>query len=116
MSDSQHSGRFLLIGALGAFFASLCCLGPFLLLLLGFSGAWLANLTVLEPYRPIFIIISLAGLFLAWKRIFRPITNCQPDKSCALPSARRWHIVTFYGVSLLILLALFFPYIFPLFY
>jgi mercuric ion transport protein len=116
MSESQHSGRFLLIGGLGAIFASLCCLGPLLLLLLGFSGAWLANLTALEPYRPVFIIVSLAALFFAWQRIFRPIPNCQPGESCALPSARRWHIVTFYCVSALVLLALFFPYIFPLFY
>jgi mercuric ion transport protein len=116
MSESQHSGRFLLIGGLGAILASLCCLGPLLLLLLGFSGAWLANLTVLEPYRPVFIIISLAALFFAWKRIFRPIPSCQPGKSCALPSARRWHIVSFCGVLALVLLALIFPYIFPLFY
>ena len=116
MSESQHSGRFLLIGGLGAIFASLCCLGPLLLLLLGFSGAWLANLTALEPYRPVFIIISLAALFFAWQRIFRPIPSCQSGESCALPPTRRWHIVAFCGVLALVLLALFFPYIFPLFY
>ncbi|TAK60764.1 mercuric ion transporter MerT [Methylobacter sp.] len=116
MSNSQHSGRFLLIGGLGAVFASLCCLGPLLLLLLGFSGAWLANLAALEPYRPVFIIISLAALIFAWQRIFRPIPNCQPGEPCALPPVRRWHAMIFYGVLVLVLLALFFPYLLPLFY
>lgn len=116
MSNSQHSGRFLLIGGLGAVFASLCCLGPLLMLLLGFSGAWLANLTALEPYRPVFILSSLIALFFAGQRIFWPIPNCQPGQSCALPPARRQYAVIFWGVVLLVLLALIFPYFLPLFY
>jgi len=70
MSESQRSRRFLFIGGLGAVLASLCCLGPLLLLALGFSGAWLANLTALEPYRPIFIILSLIALFLPGNAFF----------------------------------------------
>jgi mercuric ion transport protein len=116
MSESQYSWRYLFIGGLGAVLASLCCLGPLLLLALGFSGAWLANLTALEPYRPVFILSSLIALFFAGQRIFRPIPNCQPGQSCALPSVRRRHAVIFWGVVLLVLLALIFPYFLPLFY
>lgn len=116
MSESQHSRRFLFIGGLGAILASLCCLGPLLLLALGFSGAWLANLSALEPYRPIFILISLIALFFAGQRIFRPIPGCQPGEPCALPPVSRRHAVIFWGVVSLVLLALIFPYFLPLFY
>ncbi|MDO9047639.1 MAG: mercuric ion transporter MerT [Methylobacter sp.] len=116
MSESQHSRHFLFIGGLGAILASLCCLGPLLLLALGFSGAWLANLTALEPYRPVFIILSLAALFFAWQRIFRPLPSCRPGESCSLSPVRRRHAVIFRGVLALVLLALFFPYLLPLFY
>jgi mercuric ion transport protein len=117
MSESQHSRRFLFIGGLGAVLASLCCLGPLLLLALGFSGAWLANLTALEPYRPGFIILSLVALFFAWQRIFRPMPgSCQPGELCAQSLTRRRHALIFWGVVLLLLLALTFPYFLPLFY
>lgn len=116
MSESQHSRRFLFIGGLGAVLASLCCLGPLLLLALGFSGAWLANLTALEPYRPIFILISLIALFFAWQRIFRSQSSCQPGEPCDSASDRRRRAVIFYGVLALVLIALVFPYLLPLFY
>ncbi len=116
MFESQRSNYFLLIGGVSAIFASLCCLGPLLLLLLGFSGAWLANLTAFEPYRPIFIIISLSALFFAWKRIFRLPSSCRYGEPCSQPPVRRRNVIIFCGVLALVLLALFFPYVFPLFY
>lgn len=116
MSEPQHSRHFLLISGLGAMLASLCCLGPLLLLALGFSGAWLANLTALEPYRPFFIILSLIALFFAGQRIFRSAPSCDPGKSCSLPPVRRRHAVIFWSVLALVLLAQFFPYFLPLFY
>ncbi|HEY8036838.1 MAG TPA: mercuric ion transporter MerT [Methylobacter sp.] len=117
MSESQHSRHFLLIGGVGAIFASLCCLGPLLLLALGFSGAWLANLTALEPYRPVFILISLIALFFAWKRIFRSQPSCQSgEELCVSTSDRRLQAIIFHGVLVLVLLALIFPYLLPLFY
>jgi mercuric ion transport protein len=116
MSESQHSRYFLFIGGLGAVLASLCCLGPLLLLVLGFSGVWLANLTALAPYRPIFIILSLIALFFAWQRIFRPTPSCQPGEPCSLPPVHRRHAVIFWGMLALVLLVLVFPYLLPLFY
>ena len=116
MSELQRSRYFLLIGGLGAVLASLCCLGPLLLLTLGFSGAWLANLTALEPYRPIFIILALIALFFAWQRIFRPMPSCQPGKPCSPLPVRRLYAVIFWAVLVLVLLSLVFPYLLPLFY
>ncbi len=49
----------LVAGSLTAIGASVCCVGPLVLLALGISGAWITNLAALEPYRPIFIGLTL---------------------------------------------------------
>ena len=42
----------LFAGVLAAIGASVCCVGPLVLLMLGIGGAWVANLTAVEPLRP----------------------------------------------------------------
>ena len=103
-------------GGLAAILASTCCLGPLVLITLGFSGAWIGNLTALEPYRPIFIGAALIALFFAWRRIFRPADACAPDDVCAVPQVRTVYKVMFWIVTALVLIALVFPYVMPLFY
>ena len=116
MSEPQN-GRFALFtGGLAAILASTCCLGPLLLVGLGFSGAWIGNLTVLEPYRPIFIGAALVALFFAWRRIFRQVEACKPGEVCAIPEVRGIYKLIFWVVALLVLVALGFPYVLPLFY
>ena len=111
------SGRgALAAGGLAAILASTCCLGPLVLITLGFSGAWIGNLTALEPYRPIFIGAALIALFFAWRRIFRPADACAPDDVCAVPQVRTVYKVMFWIVTALVLIALVFPYVLPLFY
>lgn len=84
MSESQHRNHFLLIGGLSAVFASLCCLGPLLLLLLGFSGAWLANLTAFEPYRPFLSSFRWLHCFLPGNAFFerRPAVGAANPAPC----------------------------------
>lgn len=106
----------LAVGGLAAILASTCCLGPLLLMALGISGAWIGNLTMLEPYRPLFIGASLIALFLAWRRIFRPISACKPGTVCVLPRVRRNYQIVFWVVVALVLVALGFPYVMPFFY
>lgn len=106
----------LLVGGLAAILASTCCLGPLVLVALGFSGAWIGNLTVLEPYRPIFIGAALVALYFAWRRIFRPVQACQPGEVCAIPRVRAGCKTIFWVVAVLVLIALAFPYVLPLFY
>ena len=115
MSVSDGRGA-LLAGGLAAILASTCCLGPLVLVGLGVSGAWIGNLTVLEPYRPLFIGAALIALFFAWRRIFRPETDCKPGEVCALPLVRTTYKVLFWLVVALVLIALAFPYVLPLFY
>nr|WP_275288884.1 mercuric ion transporter MerT [Halomonas elongata] len=111
------SGRGpLAIGGVAGILASACCLGPLILITLGVSGAWIGNLTALEPYRPLFIGVALVAMFFAWRRIFRPVNKCQPGEVCALPRVRVAFKVLFWGVVVLVLIALVFPYVLPLLY
>ena len=116
----MHSGKsksgMLALGGLAAILASTCCLGPLVLVALGISGSWIGNLTVLEPFRPLFTAAALAALFFAWRRIFRPAQACEAEEICALPRVKAAYKVMFWIVAALVLIALAFPYVLPLFY
>jgi len=51
MTSPKTGLRPLLAGGLAALLASVCCIGPLLLIMLGVNGAWIGNLTALEPRR-----------------------------------------------------------------
>lgn len=114
---APETGRLALFaGGVAALLASTCCLGPLVLVLLGVSGAWIGNLSALEPYRPVFIGVALVALFFAYKRIFRPPQACAPGEVCAIPQVQTTYKVIFWGVTALVVIALAFPYVLPLFY
>jgi mercuric ion transport protein len=114
---SPQSGFIAVVtGGVAAFLASACCLGPLVLILLGFSGAWIGNLALPEPYRPFFIGIALLALCLAGLRLYRPAKPCSPGEVCALPRVRILHKIAFWTGVILVLAALAFPYVLPLFY
>lgn len=106
----------LAAGGLAAILASACCLGPLVLMALGFSGAWIGNLTKLEPFRPAFVGAALVALYFSYRRIYRPATACKPGEVCAIPQVRATYKVIFWIVATLVLVALVFPYLAPLFY
>ncbi|MDK8462331.1 mercuric ion transporter MerT [Marinobacter sp. SS13-12] len=116
MSNSRSGRGPLAAGGVAALLASACCLGPLVLITLGVSGAWISNLTALEPYRPLFIGVALVAMFFAWRRIYRPEEQCRPGEICAVPQVRTTYKVMFWGISVLVLIALVFPYVLPLFY
>ncbi len=113
--DRTGSGA-LFVGGVAAVLASTCCLGPLLLVALGLSGAWIGNLTALEPYRPFFVGAALIALFFAGRRIFRPAKRCEPGEICAAPRTRRIYKIVFGIVSVLVVIALVFPYVVKFFY
>lgn len=114
-SKKTGSGA-LLAGGITALLASTCCLGPLVLVTLGFSGAWIGNLTALEPYRPYFIGAALIAMVFAWRRIYRRAAACAPGDVCAVPQVKTAYKVLFWIVAALVLVALTFPYLAPLFY
>lgn len=99
-------------GALAAIAASACCLGPLVLVSLGIGGAWISNLTLLEPFRPVFIGVALMCMVLAYRKIYRaPAADaCAPGSLCALPQTNTRYRMLFWTVSLLVLVALAYPY------
>ena len=115
-SRERTGSSALFVGGLAAILASTCCLGPLVLVALGVSSAWIGNLTRLEPYRPFFITGALGALFFAARQIFRPAQTCNPRELCAVPKTRRLYKVLFVAVSVLVLIALVFPFVVKLLY
>lgn len=105
-----------LFGAvISAIVASVCCVGPLMLLAFGISGAWIGSFTALEPHRPIFMIITLVFLGFAFYGIYRkPKTgSCTVGRPCANPGAKRMYKTILWIVTALILGLLAFPYLVP---
>lgn len=114
---ASRNGRGTLIaGVLAAVGASVCCVGPLVLLTLGISGAWISTLTVLEPIRPIFIGLTLLFLGLSFRKLYMIPTVCEPNAPCAdLRTVKRQRII-FWVVSGLLVALLAVPRAAPLFY
>ena len=115
MSDSSSNNDRSLISTtlaagLAAIGASLCCVGPLVLLALGIGGTWISYLAALEPYRPIFVGITLVFLFLAFRKLYLVPRQCAPGDSCALPSVLRNQRIIFWLVAILLIALLTFPY------
>jgi len=113
----QESGRgALATGGLAAVLASTCYLGPLILITLGFSGTWIGYLTVLEPYRFLFTSVAIIALFFTYQHIWHPTSICKPGEVCIIPQVKMTYKVLFLVVAHLVLIALVFPYVAPLFY
>jgi mercuric ion transport protein len=110
----------LIGGVVAAIGASLCCIGPLVLVLLGVGGAWAGSLGALEPVRPYFLAAAVVALFFAWRQLYdaptAPVAECTPGSLCALPQTHRVYKILFWLVAVLIVLAIIFPYLAPLFY
>lgn len=118
MENDKVTKTTLAGGALTAIAASVCCLGPLILISLGIGGAWVSNLTLLEPFRPLFIGIALLCMVVAYRKIYRATTakECAPRTLCALPQTNTAYRVLFWSTSFLVLVALVYPYLVPLLY
>lgn len=96
--------------------ASLCCVGPLLLVTLGIGGAWVSHLSKLEPLRPAFVVATLGLLAWAWHKLYRVPEVCEPNKLCADAKVRWPQRLIFWVVSVALALLLTFPWYASLFY
>jgi mercuric ion transport protein len=115
-TNAQNGNGFLIAGILSAIGASICCVGPLVLLALGISGAWIGSLTALEPYRPIFIGLTLLFLGFAFYRLFLVRPACSLESACANPRTLKRERVAFWIVTVLALGLIAVPWFAPLFY
>lgn len=115
-SKSRPERAALAAGGIAALLAGTCCLGPLVLVSLGVTGAWLGYLPLLEPYRPFFLGAAAVALAFAWKRIYRPASECKPGEVCAIPRVKRAYKLGFWSVAALLLFMLAYPYFVPFFY
>jgi mercuric ion transport protein len=107
----------MLAGVAAGIGASVCCVGPLVLLALGISGAWIGNLTALEPYRPFFIGLTVLFLGLAFRKLYLAPQPCAPGTSCGSdPRILRGQRITFWLVAALLLSLLLVPWVVPMFY
>ncbi len=89
-TGSRGTGAGLFAAVVAAIAASLCCLGPLVLVSLGATGAWIGNLSALEPYRPLFMAATAGFLVLAFFRVYRAEpAACEPGSACERPATKR---------------------------
>lgn len=106
-----------IIGAvIGTIAASLCCVGPLVLLSLGIGGAWISTLTQLEFLRPIGIAITLVFLVWVFWKLYIPPNQCAIDKPCANLKALKVQRIVFWVITFILVLILAFPWYAFLFY
>lgn len=118
MEQDTVTKTTLIGGAVAAIAASVCCLGPLVMVSLGIGGAWISNLTLLEPFRPVFVAVALLCMGLAYRKIYRPgpAETCAPGTACSLPQANMGYRLLFWGISALVIVALAYPYLVTLLY
>ncbi len=115
-TDESRKGWLVAGGLLGAVAASSCCIVPLVLFGLGIGGAWIGNLTALAPYQPIFVVITLGFLGGGYWMVYRkPKQACAEGGTCARPVSGRITKIGLWSATLLVIAAMAFPYVAPLF-
>ena len=98
-------------GIIGAIVASSCCVIPLVLTLLGVSGAWMSNLRALAPYQPYFIAMTAVFIGFGFYQVYwKPRQVCNVGAACAQPLSNRLVKSGLWIGTVLVLIALTFPY------
>lgn len=99
-------------GILAALGAATCCVVPFALFVAGVSGAWIGNLTALKPYQPLFVGLAVACLGCGYYAVYRKpkAADCVEGSYCARPSSSRNAKIGLWVATVLIVIAVGFPY------
>ncbi|BAW80381.1 mercury transporter MerT [Candidatus Nitrosoglobus terrae] len=106
----------LVAGTLAAIGASVCCVGPLVLLTLGIGGTWVSHLSAFEPYRPLFIGLTLVFLWFAFRNLYLIPKACALDIPCVNTQVLRYQRLIFWIITTLLLTLLAAPWLAPLLY
>lgn len=96
--------------------ASSCCVLPLILISLGVGGTWIGGLTALKVYQPLFVIVTVVFLGLAFRRVYRRPGAACDDESCATPGSKRAVKTVLWASTGLVLVALTTDFWAPYFY
>lgn len=96
-------------GVTAAVIASLCCIGPVLVVFLGVGS--LAAFSAFEIYRPYLIGLTVALIGLAFYLTYRKREVKCEDGTCRIESVSKWAKTGVWTVTILAGLAVGFPYL-----
>jgi mercuric ion transport protein len=96
-------------GVTAAVIASLCCIGPVLVVFLGVGS--IAAFSAFEIYRPYLIGLTVALIGLAFYLTYRKREVKCEDGTCKIESASKWAKTGVWTVTILAGLAVGFPYL-----
>ena len=113
MDEAAKVKLGLIGGAVGTVLASICCLGPLVLVVLGLGGAWVSGLGALYPFKP--YLLAATAVFLAWSgyMLYRPRKACAIGSLCANPRLMRLQRIAFWAVAVTVVVAVLLPEILP---
>ncbi len=97
-------------GVIAGIGASICCVGPLVLLALGLGGAAAGLIAFFTPLRPIFIGLALVFLGYAAYRLFYVPAVCAPGTACAEPRTLRNQRLLFIGALIVTAALVAFPW------
>jgi len=105
-----------LAGALlAAAAASVCCIGPLIVLGFGVGGAWASSFSFFEPVRPYLIVVTVGLIGYSFYRIYwkTKTVACEPGAVCATPKGAKMNKISLWTVTLLAVGLLSVPYLIP---
>ncbi len=68
----NRSPWLLVLAVMTSLTASLCCIGPLLLITLGISGAWMSTLMGIEAWYPLLASVSIGLVVVAGWQLLQP--------------------------------------------
>jgi len=96
-------------GVTAAVIASLCCIGPVIVVSLGVGS--IAAFSIFESYRPFFIGMTVTLIGLAFYLTYRKREITCADGTCKIESTSKWTKASVLFVTIFAGIAIFFPYL-----
>ena len=110
----KHARIALCTGGASAVLASICCIGPFLLVTLGFSSAKILYLLTLADWsRPFFVLLALATLLFSYNSIWSSTSVLTAKGVCMSQKEIMIYKCYFLFVVSLVVTVLMLPYFAP---
>lgn len=101
MKKIINEKRSMIAATIAAIFASICCLGPFILITLGIGTAWVSTLMAFHAIRPYALAIAIACMVLAFWQLY-----IKPYRTGITPSTKLKKSRLVFWLATLILLGL----------